>query len=549
MEQKVGANPRVAKAYEQLIHAQASGSEEEAANTTMLFKKNCIAGGATVKWKRTFRDEELEESPGGEAETQDYTSRRLACTRCGGMHETSWMQLRTSEGFRAVHCKICRLQERCLTNKCQCGVIWHQCQTHRIDPREHWSKKAPKKSPEERARCEELRREETKSKRKTPQEEQPPDIEEGREEIRRKRGVRREQRGLPRIRLKPMKRAQREVKPNADMLARIKEKVEKKAKAERHIDDDCIPCGRCDSPADCQLMCGDCDAVWCNECTTYITCTTCNWPICASCQTSHQSKCTGGDIVAGGVEADPSDLQLQIQPQQRKRKDDEQHDQQQQELPAAEIVTSRKRFEEMLKCKVLEQAAQAAKQRRTMEAKGLKQVEQPAKPDQPNSREGPPHDIRGERSECKEDQMQILLIKDDTIFNAAYDHDPQLPGIKGQTEAIYGRMWSRADKVFNATYELDPQLPGMKSQTEAINKRLWSESRGHEAEAGTHRDDQRPNQDAGEGPPIKRLKGAIKKVHFNSKKNKKDEMDAITRLVRANNGRSERVQTSASRKS
>ena len=121
--------------------------------------------------------------------------------------------------------------------------------------------------------------------------------------------------------------------------------------------------------------------------------------------------------------------------------------------------------------------------------------------------------------------MQALGSMQDTVANATFEHEPQLPGIKGQTEAIYGRLRSRADPVYNAIYDNDPQLPGIKGQTELIklriNKRLRSESRVYEAEAG---------------PPVKKLiKTEHMKMQCSSRTNKKDEMDAITRLVRANN--------------
>ena len=164
-------------------------------------------------------------------------------------------------------------------------------------------------------------------------------------------------------------------------------------------------------------------------------------------------------------------------------------------------------------------------------------MEQPAKPDQTNSREGQLQDIRKEGSECKEDQLQVLLIKEDTVFNATYDHVPQLPGLKGQTEAMYERLWAREDTVFNATYDQDPQLPGLKGKTEAIRKRLWSESRGYEAEAGAHKDDKRTSQDDGEGPTVKKHKTSeTKKVQVRSRMDTKSEMEAITRLVRAKKG-------------
>ena len=40
-------------------------------------------------------------------------------------------------------------------------------------------------------------------------------------------------------------------------------------------DDDCIPRERCNAMADCQIMCDDCGAVLCDECTTYTACPKC----------------------------------------------------------------------------------------------------------------------------------------------------------------------------------------------------------------------------------------------------------------------------------
>ena len=48
-----------------------------------------------------------------------------------------WVQLKTGEGDRAVHCRTCGKQERTLLNRCQYNVVWHQCPIYRIDPAEH----------------------------------------------------------------------------------------------------------------------------------------------------------------------------------------------------------------------------------------------------------------------------------------------------------------------------------------------------------------------------------------------------------------------------
>ena len=78
------------------------------------------------------------------------------------------MQLRTLIGYRAVHCRKCGKQELSPRNKCQCNILWHQCQMHRIDPKEHKSRKAAKLTNEQKLarRDEEIKREQEKTKRR-----------------------------------------------------------------------------------------------------------------------------------------------------------------------------------------------------------------------------------------------------------------------------------------------------------------------------------------------------------------------------------------------
>ena len=54
------------------------------------------------------------------------------------------MQLRTTNGYRAIRCKSCRKQETVARTKCQCNIVWHRCKTHRIDPATHSSRKGRK---------------------------------------------------------------------------------------------------------------------------------------------------------------------------------------------------------------------------------------------------------------------------------------------------------------------------------------------------------------------------------------------------------------------
>ena len=55
------------------------------------------------------------------------------------------MQLFTPLGFRYVNCRNCATQSWSRGWLCACGVPWHTCETHRVDPCVHISRKAPKK--------------------------------------------------------------------------------------------------------------------------------------------------------------------------------------------------------------------------------------------------------------------------------------------------------------------------------------------------------------------------------------------------------------------
>jgi predicted metal-binding protein len=148
--QKVGANVKAMKNYTEF--RQRAREAEQPSRDTILVKLARIAFGAAPRWKRIVQmgPANHDGAPGGGTEPEDedkinYSTRMIACTRCGSRQETRWMQLRTREGFRAVHCRACGRQERTASNTCQCELVWHQCPTHRIDPAVHMSKKGAKR--------------------------------------------------------------------------------------------------------------------------------------------------------------------------------------------------------------------------------------------------------------------------------------------------------------------------------------------------------------------------------------------------------------------
>ena len=55
------------------------------------------------------------------------------------------MQLFTPLGFRYVSCSGCEKQRWSRGWLCECGVAWHTCTTHRVDPAIHMSAKPPKR--------------------------------------------------------------------------------------------------------------------------------------------------------------------------------------------------------------------------------------------------------------------------------------------------------------------------------------------------------------------------------------------------------------------
>ena len=117
-------------------------------NDRIIIKLAKIVMGAVVRWKRSKKQEAREakeEGDTGQEESIKYLSRLLHCTRCNEPQEAWWMRLRQKTGYRDIHCPGCEKHERCSHNRCQCEIIWRQCETHRIDPKTHASRKAPEK--------------------------------------------------------------------------------------------------------------------------------------------------------------------------------------------------------------------------------------------------------------------------------------------------------------------------------------------------------------------------------------------------------------------
>jgi len=134
--QKTGSNPKNIQAAKDYVRAKSGGQEG-----CIRIKIARLATKSTIKWKRIRATGGDMEQVVRQPEAPSYSSRLLTCSMCYQPQETWWMQLRTTKGFRAIHCKYCKYQEYTAKTNCQCGIRWHHCQVHRIDPLFHSSKR------------------------------------------------------------------------------------------------------------------------------------------------------------------------------------------------------------------------------------------------------------------------------------------------------------------------------------------------------------------------------------------------------------------------
>lgn len=117
-----------------------------------LIRKAKVDTRSCPKWKRvekesedTTADLQEAESASRPPECQEYISRMISCPVCSQQVETARMQLFTPLGFRYVSCNGCEKQRWSRGWTCECGVAWHTCSIHRVDPGLHRSEKPPKR--------------------------------------------------------------------------------------------------------------------------------------------------------------------------------------------------------------------------------------------------------------------------------------------------------------------------------------------------------------------------------------------------------------------
>ena len=85
-------------------------------------------------------------------------------------------------------------------------------------------------------------------------------------------------------------------------------------------------------------------------------------------------------------------------------------------------------------------------------------------------------------------------------------------------------------QVFDAAYDHDPQLPGRKGVIQAIMGRLWSESRGHAVVAVALSEAKRPGEADDENQPAKKLQRIRVAVEHSKRRNLRDALTAQIEL-------------------
>ena len=131
LQQKIGTNGKTMKAYDEFKQRiskriKEGTYQEDEVDNTMLFKLTRVAKGATVRWKRSIRPKEQQQeelsSTLNNDDKPDYESRLIACLRCGQQQETSWMQLRTEQGYTSTATLVV---SRSALRKVSVSVEWY----------------------------------------------------------------------------------------------------------------------------------------------------------------------------------------------------------------------------------------------------------------------------------------------------------------------------------------------------------------------------------------------------------------------------------------
>ena len=121
MTKKVGSNHKTMKDTK----AFAAQRQEEPDNKIRIRVARLMTS-TVIRWKRPRKEDACEDSqaaPQDPDEKPAYDSRLIECSRCGNMQGTWWMQLKSAQGYTALHCTMCKKQERSATSRCSCGKI------------------------------------------------------------------------------------------------------------------------------------------------------------------------------------------------------------------------------------------------------------------------------------------------------------------------------------------------------------------------------------------------------------------------------------------
>ncbi len=127
IQQRKAASAKMCKAIK-LAKEEAEANQNQPA---IKMKKVRLDMAAAIRWSRktmtksSRRPANIRQEEVSGPTVPQYVSRKLRCPQCPSSIETNRRQLRTDEGYRALHCKLCKFQARCGWFKCQCEVVWH----------------------------------------------------------------------------------------------------------------------------------------------------------------------------------------------------------------------------------------------------------------------------------------------------------------------------------------------------------------------------------------------------------------------------------------
>ena len=92
-----------------------------------------------------------EEEPEDEQELRPtWCKRTLCCPECGALKDATGIQLRSktsTSGYKTLWCTVGKHRSWANKWRCECGILWHTCTIHAVDPLQHLGPKITSAKP------------------------------------------------------------------------------------------------------------------------------------------------------------------------------------------------------------------------------------------------------------------------------------------------------------------------------------------------------------------------------------------------------------------